>query len=261
MTHREIEAALGSIGAGYAPGDGLCFGSAMERLTGVTVAFTATLDAIAAAKKNGDSLLIIHERMFFPTSYSGADLGQYLSDKINLPRLNALCDAGLSVVLLADGLEQNFQRVAAETALGLAHQTQPTDVYEIAPTPLTAYVQKAMRAFGTDRARLTREGEPMITRLAILNGGEGITRSPDCLTGYLDRGAQLLIAGETDEYPKWAILDCGMALLEVGHTVFDNLGLRLLTRRLGEALPPVPVHFFEVSKPWRACRAGEAETA
>lgn len=252
MKHQEILDVLSAVGAQARPGDGFCLGDPQAQTAGVTVAFTATLDAIAAAAGRGDNLLIIHERMFFPTAYSGARLDQYLTERINLPRLTAAANAGVSVLLLREGMEEGYMRRAAEQALGLPRAQTPDSLYEVPATDVRTYARQAMEACGVTRARLTDIPGKTVRRIAILNGGEGITRTPDCMVRCLTSGADMIVCGETDEYPKWAALDCGIAMLELGHTAMDNLGLRMLAHSLGGALQGLPVHFHEIEKPWRA---------
>jgi putative NIF3 family GTP cyclohydrolase 1 type 2 len=255
MKHHEIPDVLSAIGAALRPSDGFGFGNPQTRTTGVTVAFTASLGAIAAAHRQGDNLLIIHERMFFPTAYSGAKLDRYLTERINLPRLSAAANAGITVLLLREGIENAYMRTALEQALGLPNADAPDALYEVHPTDVKAFSRQAMEACGVKSARLTDIPGKTVRHIAIMNGGEGITRTPDCMMRYLSSGADLILCGETDEYPKWAARDCGIALLELGHTALDNLGLRLLTSRLGEAVQGLPVHFYEIEKPWRVFRA------
>jgi putative NIF3 family GTP cyclohydrolase 1 type 2 len=251
---------LPDIGLTLTHGDGFCFGEPQADLTGVTVAFTASLDVIAAARSRGDNLLVIHERMFFPTSYSGAKLDRYLTERVNLPRLTALANGDITVLLLRYGPEGPYQRYAAEETLGFPHADAPDALYEVRPQPLRDFSLWVMKRFGTDRARLTGREDRVISRIAILNGGEGITRAPDCMTASLMSGADLIICGETDEYPKWAAQDCGIAMLEVGHTVFDNIGLRRFSQNLAGALGGIRVYFYAIEKPWRVFRAGEGDT-
>lgn len=257
MKHQDILNTLTALGAPMQAEDRFWFGDVQADVTGVTVAFTGNLDAIEAAKSHGDNLLLIHERMLFPTSYSGADIAHYMSDRINLPRLTALANAGITVLLLREGIESAFQRTAVERRLNLPHAERPEALYDIQPMEAHAAADWAMKALGVDRARLTAPKGKTVRRLAIMNGGEGITRTPECMMRYLTCGADMILCGETDEYPKWAALDCDIALLEVGHTAFDNIGLRLLADQLAGALPDIPVHFHEIHKPWRVCRAGE----
>jgi len=61
----------------------------------------------------------------------------------------------------------------------------------------------------------------------------------------------LLIAGETDEYAMYYARDAGVCMIETGHSLSENIGLRRFIETLRQRYPKVKVVFHECSKPWK----------
>jgi putative NIF3 family GTP cyclohydrolase 1 type 2 len=232
--------------------EGFVFGDIHQKLRGITVSFTGDLEAIAAAKSSGSNLLVIHERLFFPTDYSRSSLDNFLCDQINLPRINALVDAGITVFVARDSIEAPVMRRAVESALGLpSHQDDLIAAYDIPETTTGSFAQMVMDRLELEQVRLTGKPDKVARTLCIVNGGAGITRSADSLIATFRQKPDVILCGETDEYPQWATNDMDIGMVQIGHIFMDNIGLKLLTVMLRQHLPEVPVQFFEIKTPWR----------
>jgi putative NIF3 family GTP cyclohydrolase 1 type 2 len=53
-----------------------------------------------------------------------------------------------------------------------------------------------------------------------------------------------------DEYSEYYVLDVGVDMIEVGHSVSENIGLRRFSKILKQKYPEVKVVFLECLKPW-----------
>jgi putative NIF3 family GTP cyclohydrolase 1 type 2 len=53
-----------------------------------------------------------------------------------------------------------------------------------------------------------------------------------------------------DEYSEYYVLDVGVDMIEVGHSVSENIGLRRFSKILKQEYPEVKVVFLECLKPW-----------
>jgi putative NIF3 family GTP cyclohydrolase 1 type 2 len=231
--------------------EGFVFGDIHQELRGVTVSFTANLQAIAAAKAAGSNLMVIHDRMFFPTEYSRGLLDHNLSDRVNLPRIQALVDAGAAVFLARECIEMTYMRRSVEDVLGLPHLEDLNAVYQVQPTTLSGLARDFMNRLNLEEVRLTGRHDQPVRSLCLVNGGDGITRSPDTLIATFRQKPDAILCGETDEYPQWASLDMGIGMIQIGHIFMDNIGLRHLAGQLQEHLAGVPVGFYEIARPWR----------
>ncbi len=59
------------------------------------------------------------------------------------------------------------------------------------------------------------------------------------------------IAGETDSYAMHFAADSGVYLIETGHEISENIGIRKFRDKLGEELPGIRVTYFENKPPFR----------
>lgn len=169
--------------------DGFCIGDPHDRLRGVLVCFTATLDAIRAAQSAGCNLMIVHERIFFPTDYSGGLLEKHLCDRVNLPRIQALAQAGITVFRAQEVLEMPFMRRALEEALLLPPADRLESLYPVDETTAGDFCRWTIERLKLPSVRFCGNENKRVRSVAVLNGGEGITRDGRLYAGRFTPGA------------------------------------------------------------------------
>lgn len=169
--------------------DGFCIGDPHDRLRGVLVCFTATLDAIRAAQSAGCNLMIVHERIFFPTDYSGGLLEKHLCDRVNLPRIQALAQAGITVFRA---------RRCWKCLLCAARWRKPCccrlrirleSLYPVDETTAGDFCRWTIERLKLPSVRFCGNENKRVRSVAVLNGGEGITRDGRLYAGRFTPGA------------------------------------------------------------------------
>ncbi|SFS73708.1 Nif3-like dinuclear metal center hexameric protein [Paenibacillus sp. BC26] len=253
MKMNELTSFFTDKGMKLTDGEGFCFGDTNREITKIAVCFTATLQAIECAVAEGCNLMVIHERMFFPTSYSGGLLEKHLSEKINYPRVCALIKHGITVFIANKSIEMPYQRKAFLEAAGISFDGKLVAVeeqlYTIPEVSLGELADRLMESLSIDEVLVTGHADRKVSTVAVLNGGEGITRQPQGMTKYTRQHPDVLICGETDEYPKWAAQELGIGMIALGHTNFDGIGLQMLASDLDEWNHGAV--FIDEPRPWR----------
>lgn len=254
-------------GLDLAKHEGFRLGSPSVELTGVLVCWLPTLDAILAAREQGCNLIIARDQYIFPPDYSGALVDHQLSDKVTQPRVRALVQAGITVFrahssldgLLLDSLADALGLPQPELAGGLetrheaALATQDTAlhrIYHIEPVPVGELAFGAASRLGQPTVRLCGDSDRQVSRVALLWGNRCAAHNPDGLLPILELRPDVLIVGETDEYPMRAALDLDVPLIEIGHERSLAPGLQRFTQMLANQFPGLRVAYYENQRPW-----------
>lgn len=237
------------------PGEGLRFGSPDAELAGILVCFLPTLEAIRSASRLGCNLIVAREQFSYPMAYSGALVDHYLSDKVNLRRIGALAEGGIAVVragksldaVVLDGLAEGLGLPEPQICAGIMDR-----IYHIAPQPARELAHCIGDRMGLSEMRVCGNLERVVRRVALLPGDAGSAHNPGGLAGALRLRPDVLIAGQTDDYPMRAALDMGLPIIEVGHARSLTPGLQRLAAMLAGQFPGLRVEFYENPRPWQA---------
>ncbi len=106
------------------------------------------------------------------------------------------------------------------------------------------------RRLNLENVRLTGGREHKVKRIGLAWSGLGLSLNIGFVETLLSYKPHVLIAGEMDEYPECYVLNAGVDMIEVGHSVSENIGLRRFSKILKQEYPEVKVVFFEYLKPW-----------
>jgi putative NIF3 family GTP cyclohydrolase 1 type 2 len=103
---------------------------------------------------------------------------------------------------------------------------------------------------GMERVRVAGDLNKIVRAAGFPWGGLGLDSNIAYAARCVDLGAEVLIAGESDEYGMTFANDSGVPLIETGHAHSENIGLENFTHRLTEQFPDVPAQFFPDTCPY-----------
>jgi len=255
--------------------EGVQCGAGDRPLTGVTVAWMATPEAIEAAHANRHQLLLVHESLYYPYDVvtSPNPPPDWESWRVNRQRRELLERHGLSCLRIHGSADEICILDAFAVTLGLdkpvvsqdpagVSDTQAsagklplnlTKVYGIAPRPLAEFVQDVKRRVGMSAVRVAGNWEAarMVTRVGVPWGGMGLFVNVGYQQQLLELGCDVLVAGESDNYGFRFAVESGIPMIETSHELSENPGLRQFTGMLAHAFPKVEFRFFENTCIWR----------
>ena len=227
-------------------------------VSGATVCWMATPEAIHAAGAKGHDLLIGHESLYYPYDAPDADSlpPDWESWPTNRQRRELLAAYDLTFLRLHASADEicifdDFARV-----LGLGNPTFAeglVKVYEIAPCPLGELVDRVKTRLGMPAVRVSSvEGlERPVHRIGLPWGGLGLFVNVGYQQKLIDQGCDVLIAGESDNYGFRFAHELGIPMIETSHEISENPGLRHFAALLAEAFPDVAFGFFENPVVWQ----------
>jgi len=226
-------------------------------ISGVTVAWMATPDALRFAAEKRHELFIGHESLYYPYDVINAKNppAGWQGWKVNRQR-RELLDAGGLTFLRAHGSLDDiciFDDFAALFDLGApVHQNGLVKVYEIEPTTVGELVQRAKRVCQMPAVRVAApEGmDQIVHRVGLPWGGLGLFVNVGYQQALVELGCDVFIAGEADDYGFRFAVEAGIPMIETSHEVSENPGLRHFSQMLADAFPGLNVAFYECPCVW-----------
>lgn len=214
----------------------------------------ATLEALEAAAARGCNLVICHEQLHYPYDFQSPPLHDALTWRVNRMRFSALANHGLTVYR-AHGQADRFSIVddfgdligmpAPAVNQGLCR------IYEIAPTTVGELAEQVKARMGLGHLRVSGDLAATVRRVGSAIGGLGLSLNVGFINALLDYGADVLVAGECDEYAFRYTEDAGVPMIETAHSVSENPGLATFARAIGAQFPGLPVVAHTVPCPWQ----------
>ena len=212
--------------------EGFRFGTRDVELSGILVCFKPTLDAMQAAHDANCNLMVTHEELNFPPVYGGAQVEDQLTGTVTLLRMRRLLALGITVVRVHASLDRlcvldEFAR-ALELDEPVIHGDYWERTYPITPTTVRELALRVKRLLNLAHVRVAGDLQRRVERVALPWGGVAISANPNCIQRLLSFAPDVLIAGETEEIPMYAVLDAGVPLIEAGHSESESPGMRRL---------------------------------
>lgn len=235
------------------PDEGIVFGSRLDEISSVQVSWAPTLPAIENAASEGASLMVVHEHLFTPCSEMPAD---YLSWEANSNRLKKLSEAGISVIRLHGTMDAIcvFDCFAGALGLGKPAVNGPgyVKLYDIEPSCIENLIKRVKKALGMEKVRVVTPSSPpeKIKRIGLPWGGMGLSVNASYQAELLKHGPDAFITGETDTCAMHFAADSGVYLVETGHDLSENPGIRKFTEKLSDELPEIKINYFENKPPF-----------
>ncbi|MEN6544459.1 MAG: Nif3-like dinuclear metal center hexameric protein, partial [Armatimonadia bacterium] len=118
------------------------------------------------------------------------------------------------------------------------------------PVTLRELVGRVKTAMGMDALRVSGDLEAVVSRVGCPWGGVGLSLNVSFIEAVIAKGANGLIAGESDEYAMRYAADAGVPLIETSHAGSENPGLRHFCEHLRDHFAPLRVLFCEVPPAW-----------
>ncbi len=235
------------------PDEGVQFGEAGDRkITGATVSWMATTDAIRAAGEAGHQLLISHESLFYPYDVINSQNPpkDWRSWKTNRQRSELLEKYGLTFLRLHWSVDEIsiFDSFVGMLGLGKPVVAEGfAKVYEIEPRLLSALASQVKDAVGMAHLRIAAPGgmDQIVRRVGLPWGGLGLFVNVGYQQQLIELGCDVFIAGESDNYGFRFAAECGIPMIETSHEISENPGLKIFTGILAEQFPCAEFSFFE----------------
>ncbi|MBN1674981.1 MAG: Nif3-like dinuclear metal center hexameric protein [Kiritimatiellae bacterium] len=241
-----VKYAVEAKGSGLNPDEGVLFGDRDARVKAVLVTWMATVDALREAKRQRCNIVLCHEQFYIVPQ--GRDMQpQQMTWPTNRNRVRAAEAGGITVLRLHGTLDQICIWDDFVAALGIPNPAPGTGyekVLTIPPTKVRTLAQKVKKALGLKHVRVAGDLDKTVRRVGFPWGGLGLDSNIGYQAARIMQGAQVLIAGECDEYGMTFPVDAGVPIIETGHAVSENIGLRHFTTRLKKAFPDVPFVFY-----------------
>lgn len=222
------------------------------RVTGILITWLPSLEAIAEARRQNCNVIIAREQFNFPPDYSGAALDRHLSDRISLPRLAALLAGDIGIFRAQESLD-GWHRAALAAALDLDDGVD-NDAIAVPRGPVTAsgLAARAWERLDHPHMRVAGDLSQPVRRVGLLHGSSGCGHRVAGLLPLLERGVDVLIAGELDEYPLRAALDMGVPAILLGQAASLAPGFRRLAAALRGCFGDVLVEAHVPASLWQA---------
>ena len=240
--------------------EGLKFGDPRADITGITVCWTASPEAIRSAAQHGHNVIICHEELTQPYPNFGSFVQrQYLGWPTNSQRLALLGKNGISALRIHGTLDELYICKAFCDQIGCTEiiAQDKNDIFckllSMEPTPYGRLIEQVKQAVQMNGIRATI-GDPdrIIRTVGFLWGGMGLFVNVSYIESLIELGdVDLMIAGETDNYAMRFCKEIGIDVIETSHEISENRGLELFANKLPKQLPGIDVVFYENSCVWQ----------
>jgi putative NIF3 family GTP cyclohydrolase 1 type 2 len=238
--------------------EGVHHGDVNGSVSGVTVSWMATPEAIREAGRKGHQLLLVHESLYYPYDVviASSPPPNWMSWGVNRQRRELLEEHDLTCLRVHGSADEIciFDAFAELLGLGKPVKAQRlAKIFEIEECPLDEFVQKVKERAGMSAVRVSDAGDSkrLVKRVGLPWGGLGLFVNVDYQQALMELGCDVMVAGETDNYGFRFAAECGIPMIETSHEISETPGLRRFTAMLTEAFPDVTFHFHENECVWK----------
>lgn len=230
--------------------EGILFGQPDTPVHRVMICWMADLDAINYAIAHQADTILCHEILYYPSDVlNTGHTPEFLSWRVNHQRVTRLAQGGLSVVRAHMNLDRTciLDDFADKLGLGKPIASEPDLAYVYAGgKTVREYLQTVQKAFNMRCVRYTsRDLDRVVNKIGLPWGGLGISRNIRYMEQLVRMGCDLFIAGETENYAMHYAKDSGLDMIETGHELSENPGLRHFCDMFRQAFPQLDVFFYE----------------
>ena len=237
--------------------EGVQHGSADRTISGVTVCWMATPEAIRATGSRGHDLLVGHESLYYPYDVinSPNPPASWEGWPVNRQRRELLTQHDLTFLRVHGSLDEICIFDDFVARLGLATSVYAdglVKVFEIEPCTLGELVERVKARMGMPALRVSaaRGMDQVVHRVGLPWGGLGLIVNVGYQQRLIEQGCDVFIAGESDNYGFRFAAECGIPMIETSHELSENDGLQRFTRMLSHEFPNVRCRFFENACAW-----------
>jgi len=255
MTADDVAGYIESLAVGPADDEGFKFGNPQASVSGILVCWMCTLAAIERAVAEDCNMIVCHEEMHYPYAAFAPGLEKYLTWTVNRQRIQALSRAEITVYRAHGMLDYYCILDDFATELGLGTPDVSEEfyrIYDIEPRTVAQLVEQVKETVNMDCVRVTGDTTRKVSRVGLPWGGLGLSVNIGFIEELLRYRADVLIAGETDEYAMFYCRDADVPLIETSHAGSENFGLAHFTEVLALAMPETKVVFHRCPVPWQS---------
>lgn len=222
-------------------------------VSGVVVAFMPTVETIERCATEDCNMLVAHELLQMPYPWHGGGLEEHLTWRVNRRRIGGLARHGITLFRAHGMLDRYCVLEAFERLLGLdsaVYSEGYVHIHEIEPVTVRELVEDVKRHTGMRAVRVAGDLTATVSRVGLPWGGTGLSVNASFINRLIEQEPDVLIAGECDEYAMRMVLDCGVPMIETGHAVSEEPGLKQFAAHLAEQFPGLRVIFHKSEPAW-----------
>lgn len=237
--------------------EGVHHGRADRPISRGLVCWMATPDALRAAAQHQCDLVIAHESLYYPyDAIVRADNPPGWQDWPTNRQRRELLERYDLVLLRAHGSADDiciFDDFAALLDLGEPVSADGlAKIYEIPPHTVGQLVAEVKRRTGMPAVRVAAPCgmEQVVRRVGLPWGGLGLFVNVGYQERVMEKGCDVLIAGEADNYGFRFSSELGIPMIETGHEISENPGLEHFTHLLRAQRPEIDWTYYACPPAW-----------
>ena len=226
-------------------------------ITGVTLCWMASPDAIRAAGARGHELLIGHESLYYPYDVINSPNPPpgWEAWQVNRQRRELLNRFDLTFLRVHGSLDEIciFDCFVDRLGLGAAvYADGLVKVFEIAPCTVGELVERVKGRMDMPALRVCAVSglDQVVHRIGLPWGGLGLFVNVGYQQRLIEQDCDVFIAGESDNYGFRFAAECGIPMIETSHELSENDGLQHFVEMLSGRFPGVQFRFFENACVW-----------
>lgn len=253
----DIEEYIKKLAGGLDKEEGLRFGIHGTKVNKILVCWMADVAAIRHAAQTGADLIVTHESLFYPYDiFENGGVPEFMAWHTNHNRIKLLAKHDISVIRAHGSLDKVciFDDFASVLELGepVIYEGDYVKIYEIGPVTYEDLIKHVKEKLKLEQLRVTSGSMGRkVKRIGLPWGGLGLFVNVGYMQELVKHGCDVFIAGETDNYGLRFAIDAGIDMIETGHEISENPGLRHFVEMLTDAFPGLPVEFFENKLPFK----------
>ncbi len=229
--------------------EGLLYGDKRTSITGITVCWMVTEKVIEFSVKKRNNLIISHEDLLFPPDYTSVKREGLVSrkrkkllekHKISVIRIHYLVDR----YCVLDDFARTLSLGEPIVKKGF-HR-----VYEIKEMSLKRFSGNVKKYLNLEKVRISGSPSWKVKRIGVLWGGLGLSINAGFIDDILRYNVDTVVAGEVDEYTMRALKDMHTGIVEVGHEISEETGLKNFVMDLQKKIKTIPVSYCSNDIPW-----------
>ena len=253
ITAKEVITFLSDLVGPLGQEEGLLFGDENENLSGMCICWTASPNAIEFAHSRNADFIICHEELFMP-AFKSAD-NSYLKWNINRKRVELLTKYNMKIMRLHCSLDKKCIFTTFAKQLGLTPKIDSVEnfdrIFEIPEITVSNLLKQIKQTTGLKTLRISiKNPNRKVTKIGLPWGGMALFVNVTYIESLIAKGAEILIAGETDAYSIRASQEAGVDIIETSHEISENEGLNYFANELKNTYNKLPVCYYENSCCW-----------
>ena len=240
-------------GHGLNPDEGVLFGDPTRHSNSVLLTWMPTVKALEHAAVRKIPLVLCHEAFYLRPQGRPLD-PHHLTWRANRRRVETAVRGTLTILRIHTTLDRICIWDDFVAALGVRDPNPGTGwnkVLPIDPKSVGELVQHCKNSLGLETVRVCGDADTVAKRAGFPWGGLGLDSNLGYVQRCIELGAEVLVAGECDEYGMTLANDSGVPMIETGHAVSETIGLVTFRDRLANAFPDIRFEVFEDTRPYR----------